>query len=77
MGAFFCTSDCGCRLRRLSETLAKGSELLQLIRIELRIAICHIRQRGVEPLLLIVGVTSDNTALHDMLEQFVAGFLIR
>ena len=65
-----------CRLRRLGESLAQRAKLLELVWLELGKTLGKVRQRGIEPLLLVIGMTSDNTALHDMLEQFVACFLI-
>ena len=63
-------------LGRLGESLAKRTQLDDFSRLELRIASCQVLQRGIKPLLLVVGVTADDSALHDLLEQLVTGLLI-
>ena len=67
----------GLRLGRLRETLTERAQLRHLSRLEFGIPSREILERVVEPLLLVVGVTPDDTALHDLLEQLVTGFLIR
>lgn len=65
------------RLGRLSETLTKRAQLDDFGRLQLGVTAGKVLQRVVEPLFLIVGMTPDDTALHDLLEELVTGFLIR
>jgi hypothetical protein len=73
-------SGCGgivALLWRLREPLTKLSKLSDLARVELRVPIGHVLHRLVKPLGLVLRGGPNHAASHDVLEQFVAGFLER
>lgn len=65
------------RFWRLGKSFAECAQLGDISWLELGITSCQVLQGGVEPLLLVIGMTADDTALHDLLEQLVTGLLIR
>ena len=65
------------RFGRLGKSLAECAQLSDISWLELGITSGQVLQGGVEPLLLVIGMTTDDTALHDLLEQLVTGILIR
>ena len=72
----------GCRgllsgLGWLREALAQGAKLLDLGLAQLGVTLLEIVRGFVEPRLLVLGIRTHYTALHDMLEHLVACFLER
>ncbi|MEO6567960.1 MAG: hypothetical protein ABIO94_04295, partial [Opitutaceae bacterium] len=67
----------GASLGGLRETFTKNSQVRYFVGLEFGESARQIRNRVVKPLFLIVRVTPDNTALHDVLEQLVTSFLVR
>ena len=64
-------------LRRLDESLAQRADLLQLLLRELVEPIGKVLHGFIEPLALMIGLRADDSALHDVLEQLVTGFIER
>jgi len=56
------------RLQRLSETLAQRAELCKLELRKLGIPLSEVRNRRVEPLLLMLLLGAYNAAPHDVLK---------
>ena len=64
-------------LRRLHKALTKQANLLQLLRRQLVKTLGEVLHRFREPLALMIGLGTDDSALHDVLEQLVTGFIER
>ena len=64
-------SDSLLRLQRLGESLAQRAELRKLELGQLGIASSEVRDRCVEPLLLMLLFGADNAAPHDVLKELV------
>ena len=64
-------------LGRLRKPFAQGSQIGNFTGLELGKTSREISDCVVKPLFLIVRVTPDDTALHDVLEKLIASFLIR
>src|SRR5207237_8623201 len=65
------------RFGRLREPLAQLAQLLHLLFAELGVAFREVLHCLVEPLMLVLAVRTNDTAIHDMLEQLVPGLLER
>lgn len=70
-------SDCCFDLRWLRESFAEYSQLTDLLRAKLVVTLRKVSHRRVEPVLLIIRRSADDTALHDVLEHLVPRFLER
>jgi hypothetical protein len=64
-------------LGRLRETLAQGAKLLDLGFAQLGVTLLEVVRSLAEPRLLMLGIRTHDTALHDVLKHFVACFLER
>ena len=69
---FRCLRFRGCR-----ESLAERAEILELALRQLMVPLAEVPQGLVEPLDLVLGFGTDDTAPHYVLEQLIAGLLER